>query len=128
MRNLILLFIVVLSLCSCKTKERIVEIPITHTEYKYVDKIKYDSIYFKDSVFMFNKGDTIYLNKYIYRYKYKYLKDTVTVNKTDTITKLQKIETIKTVNKLNTIQKILIYIGLFSIVILIFILYKHIKK
>ena len=32
-----------------------------------------DSVYLKDSVFVESKGDTVYLNKYIYQYKYHYL-------------------------------------------------------
>ena len=74
------------------------------------------------------KGDTIYNNKVAYRYKYKYLKDTVTVNKTDTITKLQKVTEIKVQNQLNIVQKILMYIGLFSLLMFIIIIYKHFKK
>ena len=70
----------------------------------------------------------IYNNKVAYRYKYKYLKDTVTVNKTDTITKLQKVTEIKVKNQLNIVQKVLIYISLFSILLFLIILYKHFKK
>ena len=74
------------------------------------------------------KRDTIYNNKVTYRYKYKYLKDTITVNKTDTITKLQKVTEIKVQNQLNVVQKVLIYIGLFSILLFLIILYKYFKK
>ena len=119
MRKILFLLFMTLLLGSCKVKEKIVEIPISQikTEIKYIDKIKYDSIYLKDSVYIVQKGDTIYNNKVAYRYKYKYLKDTITVNKTDTITKLQKIIEIKIQNQLNTVQKVLMYIGLFSILL-----------
>ena len=130
MRKILFLLFMTLLLGSCKVKEKIVEvsIPQIKTEIKYIDKVKYDSIYLKDSVYIVQKGDTIYNNKVAYRYKYKYLKDTITVNKTDTITKLQKVTEIKVKNQLNTVQKVLIYIGLFSILLFLIILYKHFKK
>ena len=130
MRKILFLLFMILLLGSCKVKEKIVEVPIPQikTEIKYIDKVKYDSIYLKDSVYIVQKGDTIYNNKVAYRYKYKYLKDTITINKTDTITKLQKVTEIKVKNQLNAVQKILIYIGLFSILLFLIILYKHFKK
>ena len=130
MRKILFLLFMTLLLGSCKVKEKIVEVPIPQikTEIKYIDKVKYDSIYLKDSVYIIQKGDTIYNNKVAYRYKYKYLKDTITVNKTDTITRLQKITEIKVKNQLNIVQKVLMYIGLFSILLFLIILYKHFKK
>ena len=130
MRKILFLLFMTLLLGSCKVKEKIVEVPIPQikTEIKYIDKIKYDSIYLKDSVYIIQKGDTIYNNKIAYRYKYKYLKDTITINKTDTITKLQKATEIKVQNQLNIVQKVLMYIGLFSILLFLIILYKHFKK
>lgn len=130
MRKILFLLFMTLLLGSCKVKEKIVEVPIPQikTEIKYIDKVKYDSIYLKDSVYIIQKGDTIYNNKVAYRYKYKYLKDTITINKADTITRLQKITEIKVKNQLNAVQKILIYIGLFSLLMFIIIIYKHFKK
>ena len=130
MRKILFLLFMTLLLSSCKVKEKIVEVPIPQikTEIKYIDKVKYDSIYLKDSVYIIQKGDTIYNTKVAYRYKYKYLKDTITINKTDTITRLQKITEIKVKNQLNVVQKVLMYIGLFSLLMFIIIIYKHFKK
>ena len=130
MRKILFLLFMTLLLGSCKVKEKIVEVPIPQikTEIKYIDKVKYDSIYLKDSVYIIQKGDTVYNTKVTYRYKYKYLKDTITINKTDTITRLQKVTEIKVKNQLNTVQKMLMYIGLFSLLMFIIIIYKHFKK
>ena len=130
MRKILFLLFITLLLGSCKVKEKIVEVPIPQikTEIKYIDKVKYDSIYLKDSVYIIQKGDTIYNIKVAYRYKYKYLKDTITINKTDTITRLQKVTEIKVKNQLNVVQKILMYIGLFSLLMFIIIIYKYFKK
>ena len=67
MRKILFLLFITLLLGSCKVKEKIVEVPIPQikTEIKYIDKIKYDSIYLKDSVYIVQKGDTIYNNKVI---------------------------------------------------------------
>lgn len=130
MRKILFLLFMTLLLGSCKVKEKIVEVPIPQikTEIKYIDKVKYDSIYLKDSVYIIQRGDTVYNTKVAYRYKYKYLKDTITINKTDTITRLQKITEIKVKNQLNIVQKVLMYIGLFSLLMFIIIIYKHFKK
>ena len=130
MKKILFLLFMTLLLGSCKVKEKIVEVPIPQikTEIKYIDKVKYDSIYLKDSVYIIQRGDTVYNTKVAYRYKYKYLKDTITINKADTITRLQKITEIKVKNQLNVVQKILMYIGLFSLLMFIIIIYKHFKK
>ena len=130
MKKILFLLFMTLLLGSCKVKEKIVKVPIPQikTEIKYINKVKYDSIYLKDSIYIVQKGDTIYNNKVAYRYKYKYLKDTIIVNKTDTITKLQKVTEIKVQNQLNIVQKVLMYIGLFSLLMFIIIIYKHFKK
>ena len=56
-----------------------VPVETVKTEYKTRDSIRFDSIYEHDSIFLFVKGDTVYNEKY--RYKYRYL----TINKTDTV-------------------------------------------
>lgn len=124
MKKILFLLFMTLLLGSCKVKEKIVEVPVPQikTEIKYIDKVKYDSIYLKDSVYIIQKGDTVYNTKVAYRYKYKYLKDTITINKADTITRLQKK------NQLNVVQKVLMYIGLLSLLMFIIIIYKHFKK
>ena len=130
MKKILFLLFMTLLLGSCKVKEKIVEVPIPQikTEIKYIDKVKYDSIYLKDSVYIIQKGDTVYNTKVAYRYKYKYLKDTITINKADTITRLQKVTEIKVKNQLNVVQKVLMYIGLFSLLMFIIIIYRHFKK
>lgn len=130
MKKILFLLFMTLLLGSCKVKEKIVEVPVPQikTEIKYIDKVKYDSIYLKDSVYIIQKGDTVYNTKVAYRYKYKYWKDTITINKADTITRLQKVTEIKVKNQLNVVQKVLMYIGLFSLLMFIIIIYKHFKK
>lgn len=47
---------------------------IHHTEIEYRDRYVRDSLYFRDSVFVKEqvKGDTVFQDKYVYKYIYKY--------------------------------------------------------
>lgn len=110
MRKLIIIIAIFISLCvaSCTTT-RYVEIPVENTKIEYVDKIKYDSIYLRDSISQKKYNDTIYIEKYKYLYKYKYLKDTI--SKVDTISIVTVQEVTKEVNKLYNWQIILMVLG-----------------
>lgn len=119
----ILFILLLLCIMSCKTKY--IEIPKVHTEYIVKQQkdtvIKHDSIFQFDSISTYKILDTVYNDKYhvLYRYKTNYL----TKYKVDTIHKVDsipyKVETVKYVNKVNTLQQILIYIGIFSIIVLL---------
>ena len=103
----LLLFLTTIISC---TTTKIVEVPVETIKTEYIEQIKYDSIYSKDSIYIMQKGDTIYNNKIEYLYKYKYLRDTVNV--TDTIPKIVTIKDVQYINQLYTWQKILIVIGI----------------
>ena len=95
---------------SCKTTTKVVEIPVETIKTEYIEQIKYDSIYHKDSIYIMQKGDTIYNNKVQYLYKYKYLRDTINV--TDTIPTIVTVKDTQYINKLYTWQKLLIAVGI----------------
>ena len=103
----LLLFLTTIISC---TTTKIVEVPVETIKTEYIEQVKYDSIYSKDSIYIMQKGDTIYNNKIQYLYKYKYLRDTVHV--TDTIPKIVTIKDVQYINQLYTWQKILIVIGI----------------
>ena len=107
----ILFFLLFLTIViSCKTTTKVVEIPVETIKTEYIEQIKYDSIYHKDSIYIMQKGDTIYNNKVQYLYKYKYLRDTINI--TDTIPKIVTVKDTQYINQLYTWQKILIVIGI----------------
>ena len=95
---------------SCKTTTKVVEIPVETIKTEYIEQVKYDSIYHKDSIYIMQKGDTIYNNKVQYLYKYKYLRDTINI--TDTIPTIVTVKDTQYINKLYTWQKLLITIGI----------------
>ena len=97
------------TIISCTTTKTI-EVPIETIKTEYIEQVKYDSIYSKDSIYIMQKGDTIYNNKIQYLYKYKYLRDTINI--TDTVPKIVTIKDVQYINQLYTWQKILIVIGI----------------
>ena len=103
----LLLFLATIISC---TTTKIVEVPVETIKTEYIEQVKYDSIYSKDSIYIIQKGDTIYNNKVQYLYKYKYLRDTINI--TDTIPKIITIKDTQYINQLYTWQKILIIIGI----------------
>ena len=78
-------------LCSC-TNVRYVPVESVKTDSIYINKLQVDSIYMQDSVYIREKGDTIYMYKFKYLDRYKLLTDTMYVNRTDTICNVVEIE------------------------------------
>lgn len=89
MRSVIYIFVVLLIsgiwLTSCRSVQY-VPVETVRTEYKTRDSIRFDSVYQRDSVYMLVNGDTVYLYKYKYLYRY------LTINKTDTVIKVDSIQ------------------------------------
>lgn len=72
-------------LSSCRSIQY-VPVDTIKTEYKYIDRIQHDSIYQKDSVMYYVKGDTVFVDKYKYLYKYLF------INKVDSFVKVDFIQ------------------------------------
>ena len=108
-----LLYILLLaSVCvSCRSIKYVPIESIKHDSV-YINRIKYDSIYHKDSIYMLVKGDTVYTYKYKYQYRDKLIRDTVNVTKRDSIP--YPVEVVKTVTvekKLSWWQTLFIWTG-----------------
>lgn len=82
------ILLVTLCLTSCKTV-KFVPVPEYHTLYKTrVDTVqRWDSIYFRDSVYVAAKGDTVYLTKTHWRERFR----NVYHVKADTIMQLDSV-------------------------------------
>ena len=126
MLKTLFLLLFLTTIISCKTTTKIVEVPIETIKTEYIEQVKYDSIYSKDSIYIMQKGDTIYNNKVQYLYKYKYLRDTINI--TDTIPKIVTVKDTQYVNQLYTWQKILMVIGIGFILYWIIKLVIYIKS
>jgi hypothetical protein len=142
MKN-ILLVIVFIILVSCSSTSKVTEVPITieqqHTEYikgELKDTISFrDSVYITDSIYIEEKGDTLYCYKtrveykYKTQYKYSIKKDTLCIRDSIpypvTITEYKEVTT----NVLYWYQKLLIYLGIGTIIIVLTMLgINYIKK
>ena len=119
----LLLFLTTIISC---TTTKIVEIPVETIKTEYIEQVKYDSIYSKDSIYIMQKGDTIYNNKVQYLYKYKYLRDTINI--TETVPKRVTIKDVQYINQLYTWQKLLMVIGIGFILYWIIKLVIYIKS
>ena len=79
--NIAIMVLAGLALGSCKTKY--VSVPEIHTEHitRVDTTVIMDSVYQRDSVYVERKGDTLYVNKTLYRDRYhniyKVKKDTI---------------------------------------------------
>lgn len=95
MKKILLLLFVLMSLTGCKTV-KFVPVPEYHTLYKMrVDTVqRWDSVYFRDSVFIAAKGDTVYLTKTHWRERFRnvYHTKTDTVMQRDSIPVLYPVE------------------------------------
>lgn len=125
MKKLLLVVLLGILLSSC-TATKYVEVPVDRIKVEYRDRVFVDTLYRNDSTIIREKGDTVFLEKYKYLYKIKELRDTVNV--TDTITVVKTIEVTKEVNKLHNWQIVLMTLGAFAIVILLYGVIKWIKK
>lgn len=101
---------------SCKTIEKTSYIEQKDTVY--INKVERDSIYLKDSVFVKEKGDTIFYDRWHTEYVYKTKCDTV-VRIVDNVVK-EQVEVEKVVNKTPWYCGVLIWILLIISVLLAF--------
>ena len=107
MKKLMLIFLVFIAI-SCGTT-KVIEVPVDRVRTEYIDRHSIDTVIKNDSIIIRDKGDTVFLEKY--KYLYKYVNRTDTVLKTDTITKVQTVEVIKEVNKVKNWQIGLMVLG-----------------
>ena len=120
---LIILFIGLVGLFSgCKSKTLYVPVESVKTEYR--DRLLKDSIHILDSVFVYSRNDTVFLNKYQKIYKDKLVKDTVNLTDTIRVPYPVKGDTIE-VNKLKWYQESCIWFT--SLVLVALALYLGIK-
>jgi hypothetical protein len=112
----ILIFI---TISGCKPKQILV--PVTETKIEYRDNLRVDSIYNRDTLFVFRQNDTVYIQSVKWRERFKI--DTLRYERLDSVP--YAVEVIKEVNKLTKWQDI--RLTLFNILVAIlggYIVYK----
>ena len=92
--GIVLFFLLSLLFGSCSTK--VIAVPDVHTEYVYKTDsfVKRDSVYISDSVFIREKGDTVWVERYktIYKDRFRDIVSVDTVLKCDTIPQIVEVE------------------------------------
>jgi len=97
---LLILLLAILSLfAGCKTKT--VLVPVEKVKIEYRDRLRVDSVYNRDTVNIYERGDTVYLHTIKWRERFKF--DTVSVVRVDSIP--YPVEVIQEVNKLTKWQR-----------------------
>ena len=123
-----LIFLLLLLTTSCRTiyVDRPIE-TIVHDTLKIVQE-KTDSVFVKDSIFIYKNGDTVYIYKYRDRYKDKIVRDTVYKHSVDSISYPVYIEKEVEVKYIPLYNKILGGLGIILIGYIIYRIYYLIKK
>ena len=130
MKKLVFIVITILLFSACrtitKTIEVPVEIPVEVVKKEYIHDTKIDSIYIRDSIDRWQKGDTLYITKW--HTKFKYINKLDTIVKTDSIPKIVSVEKKVEVNHIYWWQKLLMWLGGITIVLLIIVITYRVKK
>lgn len=113
--RIIVLILLAIMLYGCKSIQY-VPVETIKRDTTYISQIKIDSIYHRDSIYVEHKGDTVYLSKYKYLYKYIEKRDTLWHEKTDTIQVAYPVEA-----QLSKWQKIKINMGEYLIAAIVLI-------
>ena len=110
--------------CSCKTPQYI---PVETTKIEYRDNFIRDSIFHYDSIYVKEKGDTLFIERYKYLYRDKIVRDSIF--KTDTIRVPYPVELIKEVKKpLSGWQNFQVWCGRIALVTVLFLLIFFVLK
>lgn len=79
------------TLGGCRSVIYVPEEHVTHDSV-YVTELRVDSVYWRDSVFVAQRGDTVTVTREKYRYRYKLLRDTVWVERVDSVTVIRPVQ------------------------------------
>lgn len=118
--NIVIMVFAGLVLGGCKTKY--VSVPEIHTEYitRVDTTVRRDSVYLKDSVYVERKGDTMYINKTVYRDRFHHIYKV----KTDTIVKRDSVNVAYPVEKeISRSERLFVAMGKFFAALVIALLF-----
>ena len=90
MRGLFLFVVLTIFVNACST--RYVPVESVRVDSVRVETVRRDSVVLRDSIYVVQRGDTVYKTKYKYVYRDRVLRDTFYHVKCDTVTKVVKVE------------------------------------
>lgn len=117
MKKLLFLAVIATMSYSCKSVKYV---PVETTKIEYRDNLIRDSVVHYDSVYVYDTGDTVILERYKYLYKNRIVKDSVFVN--DTIRIPYPVEVVKQIKApLSSFQNFQILCGRLVLFALLFV-------
>lgn len=89
---IIFLSLLALALTACSPRVRLV--PVEHTRVEWRDRLRLDSIYLHDSIYLTERmaGDTVYKVKEVYRWRDRWRIDTINAGRIDSIPVTEVVE------------------------------------
>lgn len=123
MRSIIIVSIAMLLLAGCRTK--IQYVPVESVRVEYQDRYLRDSINVYDSIYIREKGDSVFIDRLQKIYIDRFRVDSFI--RTDSIQVPYPVEKIIEVNKLHWYQETLMWIGVGALVLLMIWLIKRNK-
>ena len=103
MRRLLTIVCAVMILSSCGALRTQIETAYVR-DTTYISKVQVDSVFKRDSIFVREKNDTIYVYKEKVRDRYRLLRDTVYQHSVDSVY-VDKVREVKVEKQLNAWQK-----------------------
>lgn len=103
MRRLLTIVCAVMILSSCGALRKQIE-TVYVRDTTYISKLQVDSVFKRDSIFVKEKNDTIYVYKEKVRDRYRLLRDTVYQHSIDSVY-VDKVREVKVEKRLNAWQK-----------------------
>lgn len=82
--NIVISLLAFLLLVSCRNIQY-VPVETVRFDTTYINKVQRDSIYKFDSIYVRDKGDTVWLERYKYLFVDKTVHDTIYINRTDSV-------------------------------------------
>ena len=116
---ILLAILIVFLLTGCKTET--VLVPVEKVKIEYKDRLRVDSVYNRDTVNIYERGDTVYLQTIKWRERFKF--DTVSVVRVDSIP--YPVEVVREVNVLTKWQRL--RLNALNIIVLVIVAYVVIK-
>ena len=83
MRTRLAIALAILLVTACSP--RIVEHVRVQRDTTYIERLQVDSLYIRDSVFIREKGDTVYQHRERIRDRYRFIHDTTFIHRIDTL-------------------------------------------
>lgn len=83
MRRCLVIAMAILLVTACSP--RIVEHIRVQRDTTYIERVQVDSLYIRDSVFIREKGDTVFQYRERIRDRYRFIHDTTFIHRTDTL-------------------------------------------